>query len=59
MSTRIVSRPSAGAPLGEQLRRMAARRFPYAVIYRVSREGVEILAVAHQRRGPGYWRDRA
>jgi plasmid stabilization system protein ParE len=54
----VASRPTAGAPLGEQLRRLSARRFPYTVIYRVSRNDVEIIAIAHQHRRPGYWRGR-
>jgi hypothetical protein len=35
------------------------KRFPYAVIYEVFPEGTHILAVAHDRRRPGYWRKRA
>lgn len=39
-------------------RRLPIRRFPYFVVYR-HREGlVEIVAVAHQSRRPGYWRSR-
>lgn len=39
-------------------RRALVRRFPYAVFYMV--EGVElvVLAVAHERRRPGYWAGR-
>jgi plasmid stabilization system protein ParE len=32
--------------------------FPFAVIYRESGETIQILAVAHGRRRPGYWRSR-
>ena len=38
--------------------RCLLRRFPYAVIYRALPECVEIVAVAHQKRRPGYWRGR-
>jgi len=58
VSAFIAARPTAGAPLGQQLRRASARRFPYTIIYRVSGEDMEILAVAHQHRRPGYWRSR-
>lgn len=34
------------------------KRFPYAVIYEVVSERVHVLAVAHDRRRPGYWRRR-
>ena len=39
-------------------RRMLLRRYPYVVIYRVVMDRIQILAVAHGRRRPGYWRDR-
>ena len=40
-------------------RRMALRRFPYLVIYREKPLSIEILAVAHGRRRPGYGRTRS
>jgi plasmid stabilization system protein ParE len=39
-------------------RRAMLHRFPYLIVFRESREGIEIIAVAHARRRPGYWRDR-
>lgn len=36
-------------------RRLALRRFPYTIIYRVDGAVVRIVAVAHKRRGPEYW----
>jgi plasmid stabilization system protein ParE len=42
----------------EGTRRLLLRRFPYGVVYRVSGQGVLIVAVAHHRRRPGYWRAR-
>lgn len=33
--------------------------FPYGVVYFVEHEVVTIVAVAHAKRRPGYWRDRA
>lgn len=38
-------------------RRFLLRRFPFAVIYRVGTE-VEVIAVAHGRRRPQYWKSR-
>jgi len=49
----------AGTPLGNGFRWVLTRRFRYAVIYRPISEGIEIMAVAHLRRRPGYWRSRA
>jgi plasmid stabilization system protein ParE len=41
-----------------ETRRCLLRRFPYAIIYRVRDDVVKIVAVAHGRRRPGYWRAR-
>ncbi len=32
--------------------------FPFSIIYRINEDSIEIVAVAHQRRRPGYWRKR-
>ena len=32
--------------------------FPFAVVYWESKDGVWILAIAHGRRRPGYWKHR-
>ncbi|HUH01121.1 MAG TPA: type II toxin-antitoxin system RelE/ParE family toxin [Kofleriaceae bacterium] len=37
-------------------RRLLLHRFPYAVLYRVVTEEVQVVAVTHLRRRPGYWR---
>ena len=39
-------------------RRYPLHRFPYWVIYREREKAIEVLAVAHARRRPGYWRIR-
>jgi hypothetical protein len=40
------------------VRSASVRRFPYRVIYVVLRDRCRVLAFAHVRRRPGYWRDR-
>lgn len=40
-------------------RRVLVQRFPYAVVYQRVADRIEILAVAHCSRKPGYWKDRA
>jgi plasmid stabilization system protein ParE len=50
--------PEAGSPVGPAGRRVVIARFPYAVIYRQDANGIVIVAIAHQRRRPGYWRRR-
>ncbi|MEM8600872.1 MAG: type II toxin-antitoxin system RelE/ParE family toxin [Bacteroidota bacterium] len=56
----LVESPSLGAALESQprLRRWRLRRFPYYVIYHVQANRLFILAVAHERRRPGYWSER-
>jgi plasmid stabilization system protein ParE len=39
-------------------RRMVMRRFPFVIVFRSAAGGIEIIAVAHGRRRPGYWRER-
>jgi toxin ParE1/3/4 len=39
-------------------RRMMLRRFPYAVVYLELEHEIRVLAFAHHRRRPGYWRRR-
>ena len=39
-------------------RRYVLTRFPYFIIFREANGGIEIIAVAHGRRKPGYWRKR-
>lgn len=54
----IAENPKAGSRLAPRIRRRLVRRFPYPVIYAEFSDTVLILAIAHQRRRPGYWQDR-
>lgn len=62
-AVKLASRQIQSDPLRRPLRRDGTRqvklpRFPYAVVYRDQPERIEIVAVAHGARRPGYWRDR-
>jgi plasmid stabilization system protein ParE len=50
--------PELGARWRHESRRMPLRRFPYSIIYLLQPDELRILAVAHQRRKPGYWSSR-
>jgi toxin ParE1/3/4 len=39
-------------------RRFLLRRFPYAIVYLHFPEMIYVVALAHYRRKPRYWRDR-
>jgi plasmid stabilization system protein ParE len=47
-----------GAPYLENCRRILLHRFPFFIVYRFRQARIEIVAVAHARRRPGYWRER-
>jgi plasmid stabilization system protein ParE len=55
---RISERPETGSPYLSSTRRVLLRRFPFFVGYRVRVADLEIVAIAHARRRPGYWRAR-
>ena len=59
----IVAMPSAGAlarglPAPLPVRRWPVARFPYHVIYLEMTSHIRILAIAHDRRKPDYWKAR-
>jgi toxin ParE1/3/4 len=54
----IAERPGQWTPGVAGTRRFSLRRFPYLVIFREVEESVQIVAIAHARRRPGYWRER-
>jgi plasmid stabilization system protein ParE len=39
-------------------RRFVLQRFPFSITYREKDAGVQILAIAHGHRRPGYWKER-
>ena len=39
-------------------RRYLMRRFPYLIVYRTTPTAIQVVAVAHGRRRPGYWKTR-
>ena len=59
----IVRFPAAGeavprVPQDLPVRRCAVTRFPYHVVYLETSDRIRILAIAHDRRKPGYWKGR-
>jgi toxin ParE1/3/4 len=39
-------------------RRFVLHQFPFSVIYRDELTALSIVAIAHNKRRPGYWKDR-
>jgi len=50
--------PGVGSPLDGPYRKALCRRFPFAVIYRELDDLVWVQTIMHERRRPGYWKDR-
>lgn len=55
----IVRFPEAAAPLHGRLRRKLLPSYPFSLIYRLTDTQIRVLAVAHQKRRPFYWRTRS
>jgi toxin ParE1/3/4 len=55
----IAEAPSRWPLFQAGCRRFPLRRFPFLVIYSEKAQSIEVLAVAHGRRRPGYWRPRS
>ncbi len=41
------------------VRRLPVARFPYHLVYLTREEVIHVLAVAHDHRKPGFWKDRS
>ena len=42
----------------KDFRKYTLRQFPFSIVYQDFPSEIVVLAVAHGRRQPGYWRDR-
>jgi toxin ParE1/3/4 len=54
----LAALPSAGREIEADVRWWVVKRFPYSVLYRECQDHLRILAIAHQKRRPFYWRGR-
>jgi toxin ParE1/3/4 len=50
--------PGLGRPVARGLRQTVLRQFPFSLIYAEEPDAILIVAVAHQKQRPGYWRAR-
>jgi plasmid stabilization system protein ParE len=50
--------PHRWPPYLRGTRRYVFTTFPYSLVYLVDDEVVNVVAVAHDKRRPGYWRNR-
>jgi plasmid stabilization system protein ParE len=54
----LLSHPELGPAVDSERRQFVLSRLPFTIIYATTSDTLYVLAVAHQRRRPGYWRSR-
>ena len=55
---RIVEFPAAAPLVRGRVRQRIVTRFPYSLVYSARESEIRVLAVAHHKRRPFYWRGR-
>lgn len=55
---KIAAAPGRWPPAKYGTRRFLLHRFPFSVVYRELPDVIQIVAVAHCHRRPGYWKER-
>jgi plasmid stabilization system protein ParE len=55
---RIQRHPQAHRRVEGRYSEVPGAAFPYGVIYRLRPDFIEIIAIMHLRRAPGYWKER-
>jgi plasmid stabilization system protein ParE len=58
LMSRISDSPVQFTALESGVRKANFRRFPYMIMFREHAKGVDIIAIAHGHRRPGYWQAR-
>jgi plasmid stabilization system protein ParE len=56
--TAIVDTPLAVQVVRGNLHRKVLNHFPYNILYSIEPDKIVVVAVAHQRKRPNYWRSR-
>lgn len=56
---RLQRQPLAYRLIEGNIRKCRIAHFPYGLIFRLQDDAIEILAVMHLRRLPGYWKQRS
>jgi plasmid stabilization system protein ParE len=54
----IASHPQLYPPYTKNTRRRVLEKFPYSVIYQEKKDIILVVAAAHAKRRPDYWRGR-
>jgi plasmid stabilization system protein ParE len=54
----IVLNPYLYQIISKSYRKLSLRRFPYKIVFQVKQDQITIVALAHHKRKPNYWRNR-
>jgi toxin ParE1/3/4 len=54
----ILKNPFLYRKLKAPFRRYLLHKFPYSLIFSIEHDHIHVIAVAHNKRKPGYWRKR-
>jgi len=54
----VAASPRSWPRYGSRAQRYVFPRYPFSLVYILGGDDVEVVAVAHGRRRPGYWRAR-
>ena len=57
--TRISNFPESFPVVANNVRQCKVAHFPYAIVYRVQVNYIQVIALAHSRRKPHYWSRRS
>ena len=55
---KVLANPEAFQLVGDEIWHKLIRRFPYSLLYVIEPDRIRVIAVAHQKRRPGYWSHR-
>jgi toxin ParE1/3/4 len=55
---KIVEAPHRWPAGSHGTRKFILQRFPFAIVYRELPAAIQVVAIAHTRRKPGYWKQR-
>ncbi len=55
---KIGENPSIWPKYVANTQRFLMKRFPFSIVFRLAGSRIEVVAIAHGRRRPGYWKDR-
>jgi toxin ParE1/3/4 len=54
----ILNHPRSYPTIRGKYRKLNLERFPYKIVFRIEGNIVHVIAFAHHKRSPGYWRKR-